>query len=70
METAESNIAHNILLMAKTENYVNFLNWSDYDGWNGSVDFYSIQRKDEVNTVLSGSLGHNCSRRITRHDDM
>ena len=67
METAESNIAHNILLMVKTENYVNFLNWSDYDGWNGYVDFYSIQRKDEVNTsyqeVGTTVLG------ITRHDD-
>ncbi|HHU46615.1 MAG TPA: hypothetical protein GXZ40_01810 [Bacteroidales bacterium] len=48
METAESAIVHNIVLQIKSENYINFLQWNNYLGWQDGVDMYSIQRKDEV----------------------
>ncbi|MCQ2285522.1 MAG: fibronectin type III domain-containing protein [Bacteroidales bacterium] len=46
MQTAESNIAHNILLKATTEDYKNSLQWNDYGYWENGVAYYSIQRVD------------------------
>ncbi|WNJ18160.1 PKD domain-containing protein [Pontibacter sp. G13] len=38
-----SNIGTTILLEARTENFVNYLNWTPYFEWAGDVDFYEIQ---------------------------
>ncbi len=67
METVESNISHNMILTTSTFNYANFLNWTDYENWNGSVGNYVIQRKDEMNTRYE-EVGSTL-RDVTRFED-
>lgn len=49
METAESNVSHNILLRGTTnQSHQNSMSWVDYDGWNGSVSSYTVKRRTET----------------------
>ncbi len=55
VETFFSNISHNILLTGERNNDFrqSFLDWNDYDGWNGGVDGYSVFRKTEAESAFS-----------------
>lgn len=55
VETYFSNISHNILLTGEKDNEFrqSFLDWNDYDGWDGGVDGYSVYRKTESEQEFS-----------------
>lgn len=49
METAESNVSHNIILRGSTNpSHQNSMNWIGYDGWNGDVSSYTVKRRTET----------------------
>ncbi|MBR4218643.1 MAG: gliding motility-associated C-terminal domain-containing protein [Bacteroidales bacterium] len=49
METAESNVSHNIILRGSTNpSHQNSMNWMAYDGWNGGVSSYTVKRRTET----------------------
>lgn len=54
METAESNVSHNIVLQGTTNPaHLNTLTWNTYEGWNGSVSNYVLKRLSETSVFES-----------------
>ncbi|QSE98812.1 PKD domain-containing protein [Fulvivirga lutea] len=47
IETTLSGESNSILLQKTTDNYVNKLNWTPYQGWHGGVSKYKLQKLDE-----------------------
>lgn len=64
METAESNVSHNIILRGSTNpSHQNSMNWISYDGWNGDVSSYTVKRRTETAIFESDVLvtsSHSC----------
>ena len=52
MLTAESNIAHNIVLQGTSNEYKNYMNWNGYGYWENGVDHYIVERLDYLNNVF------------------
>lgn len=68
LETAFSNISHNILLRGRQDNEsrTNTLEWNSYDGWEIGASGYQLFRKSEADTdfeMVGGALSAN------RYDD-
>lgn len=56
VESAFSNISHNILLRGENNAQNNLLSWPGYDNWDGDVASYFVMRKVE-NEELFNSVG-------------
>ncbi len=52
MQTAESNVAHNIILQGTTHEYKNYLQWNDYGYWENGVAHYIVERMDYLNNAF------------------
>ncbi len=68
VESAFSNIAHNILLRGENNAQNNLLSWPGYDNWDGDVSSYFVMRKVE-NEDLFNAVGQVPGGIINNYND-
>lgn len=68
VESAYSNISHNILLRGENSAQNNMLSWHSYDNWDGDVTAYYIYRKVE-NEELFNAIGQTPGGTINNYTD-
>ena len=69
MMTAESNVAHNIVLLGSTHDYKNSLQWNSYGYWENGVDHYIVQRLDYLHNTFK-DVGFEYGSATTYIDDV
>lgn len=67
MITAESNIAHNIVLKGNSANYHDYLNWNAYGDWENGVMAYNVQRHNSKETEFE-DVGHTGENELDYED--